>query len=107
MRQSANLIRIERNGFVLEEAFGSKADAAEWKRMIESVLMNPDPIGFDLQRFAAELASFVRGCGAKQARKAWLNVFATASPPDLDSQFDMLPKLQASVAVGRQRPTDE
>lgn len=101
MRQSANLIRIERNGFTLEEAFASKADAVEWQRMVEAVLMNPDPIGFDLPRFAAELASFVRRCGAKQARMAWVSTCDAPSPPDLDSQFDLIPKLQASVVEGR------
>ena len=101
MGQRASLIRIERNGFWLEEAFLSKADAAEWKRMVEAVLDNPDPIGFDLQHFAAELATYVRECGAVNARKAWLSVFDSPTPPDRDSQFDLLPKLKASIVAGR------
>jgi hypothetical protein len=79
----------------------SKADGVEWKRMVEAVLENPDPIGFDLPLFAAELATFVRECGAVNARKAWFRVFDSPTPPDRDSQFDLMPKLKASVVAGR------
>ena len=56
-------VKVSGNGFELEEEFLSKADASEWKHMIEETLQHPDLMGFDLPTYAGGLAAQVRRCG--------------------------------------------
>ena len=70
-------VKVSGNGFELEEEFPSKADAFEWKRMIEETLRHPDLMGFDLPTYAAGLAAQVRRCGGPYVRQAWLSGCST------------------------------
>ena len=66
--------KIGVSGFLAEESFTSKDDAAIWKEMVETTLQHRERVGFNLSTYAAGLAATVRAHGGEYTRNAWLNI---------------------------------